>query len=80
MKITTKARALGNSEVPAIDSARVGPLSYRLAFELAAEIVESTGGHRSDDEVKLVNKAMPEVIFLINKAMLKRKKKEYLSS
>lgn len=57
MKITTKARSLVNAEVEPIDSARIEPLSYKLAFRLARQAVGSTGDDPQQDIID-VNKAI----------------------
>ena len=49
-----------NAETEAIDSARIEPLSYQLAFDLAADVVRSVGGHVGENDVETVNKAMAE--------------------
>ena len=60
LKITTKARALVNAEVEVIDSARIHPLSYKLACDVASAAIEGGGGVRHSEDAVNFNKALEE--------------------
>lgn len=67
LKITARAPALVNAEIEAIDSARIEPLSYKVAFEVARTAVG--GDNRSrEDELANINRAMeyPEKVEATN--------------
>lgn len=55
--MTAKARGLVNAEVEAIDGARIEPLSYKVAFEIACAAMGGDSQNREEDLVN-VNKAM----------------------
>lgn len=59
MRITTKARSLVNAEVEPIDSTRIEPLSYRLAFAVARAALGVSADSEEDDLV-FVNKALSQ--------------------
>lgn len=67
MKVTTKARNLVNAEVEAIDSLRIEPLSYSLAFKIASTAVGGVSGDQQQDLVN-INKAIahPEHVESLN--------------
>jgi hypothetical protein len=67
LKITTKARNLVNAEVEAIDSLRIEPLSYSLAFRIARTAVGGVPGDQQQDLVN-TNKAIahPEHVESLN--------------
>ena len=56
-----------NAEVEPIDSARIEPLSYKLAFRMARTAVGSTGSDAQQDVID-TNKAMsrPEMVEALN--------------
>ena len=65
LKIT--ARTLKNEAVEPIDSARIEPLSYKLAFQIARQAVGSNGGGPEQDIID-AGKAMsrPEMVEAVN--------------
>ena len=67
MKITAKARSLVNAEVETIDSARIEPLAYKLAFRVARAAVGSTSNDPQQDIIS-ANKAIshPEMVEALN--------------